>query len=1533
MNGSRFRHGTMNAVRVTLFAGIGLLLFLFQFVPTGPGRTPPIVSSPAPSPRVETSRAFHPLVSRSLDRPVPDPRPAPRSATGSADRPTWPDGWPSLVPVRSGPARQSANGIQTMGSGPIDLYVPATTDPSATDTEGDDDEADGEDDEDDELEMVRENDETSEQEVGRPEGGIPDGIDHVGEVGEVAGEDLYDDLPPRTGDEAADAEDENLERLGQMMRDRWEEDGDDAGEAPADPDPFGPDPAEVGDEADEADDAPPSDPFGPDPAPAEEEEDGDPGAGGEVPAEETAGDAQVPPPPGPGPGYTLFTPEGRPVSNVILSQPFFVELRVIEEEDPGTETLDVAVRDEDGNEQTIVLHRDEEGSGNGTVRFVTRDPVSLAGEWGRNVFSSPFSRYEGTVDELDIDLDETGGSAIVRLASRDNVTGGFSTFGVYGDQVQLGLKAVEQELDYIETYLRDERQVAEATANNEELPEELRSEARSWLERIDNHQRIVDAARRELENQELPMFKLVYASELLGLIKNHDPAGGPPVRDRIVPSRGTSSIGEALKRARNRLADYETKGIVPPVAMDVIEGYLLGTYSAFAHLTGGAAVFKLFEGTDEFGREGSRVAALVEIGALVALVWLPPKIVDYLAGGGELGMSVRFGRGNRGMTVDLNTPGATMLPGSALQGSGLRGRPPPDADLLVGQIRQRSRGGQARSGAEPVPARPGRVTAETAGGQLPYPGTRGANRGLPTSEVTYWRGRSGQRADEYLVQMDRVVTEARRRGVSDDAIEAALREARDRDVVDAVNFLEGRLEIEVAFREGERVFIGRPDRDLIQGFIDEGDDAISAAHLERMSTTDLDVLESVISKAHLKAKWEDLTPRERQFVESIVRRVDEGQDLASWKVADIDEMTITGPDGDVLVTGHQFEGVEPMFRQGDIEAILTVFGERVPGVRGGRSAGPPVRGIEQVITRPAGKRWGHLGEATVDEAFGNPGLPDDAWVHFGGSEIAEAVAQQGVRGLTGRSFWFRWGEIKNMTQGELRWKIGESATSGLSDLRTMVVAPEGAPIRSVPGNYGLKVEGVIDIPVTGGRVIVAPPDVAAGARTGAPASRPPRPLSSLDDYTDLVARQNAGETLDLSGIARPGIVTSVMEGKLGLGQGAGRWDNTRPDGWLDVFVRAETKIPDGIELRVLETGVSAEVVRTTNLLSSRGAAGTNPTLINAIVPEGSRWTRVQVRARDVRVRTSDTQRFVESEIARLRDEGVDVGLLEEALAPLAPIERMRVLRDPAARARALRTGVAEPPPAGPTRVVDPAADPAAFGGPSGRSGPGPIEAVFRSTGGSTGGVIEMFLVNHGDEDLRIRTEGLVLEPVDVDDPDDPRGARIEQIIEAATSGKTVPSPMPAGGGTALSLPPEWRGARVVRVVVDAYCLEFERTVPGAGEVFQLADRETQETHAPARSIVSASRALHQAGRLQPDTDPEDYYHSITQWAIWVNENSLDRAGFERDFVVHARRNVEAARQEWNDRVEAVVRSLMPGRWDDVTMVLRAAGLSVSSGSS
>ena len=138
-------------------------------------------------------------------------------------------------------------------------------------------------------------------------------------------------------------------------------------------------------------------------------------------------------------------------------------------------------------------------------------------------------------------------------------------------------------------------------------------------------------------------------------------------------------------------------------------------------------------------------------------------------------------------------------------------------------------------------------------------------------------------------------------------------------------------------------------------------------------------------------------------------------------------------------------------------------------------------------------RWGHLGKATVNQAFGRPNIADSAWVHFGSSTIRGRVAQNGVIGNGGRSYWVKWGEVKNMTQGELRWKIGESTVSGTSDLRVMVEAPQAATIREVPGNYGFRAEGVAEGAVQGGRIREAPAArlsaETAGGRLAYPSTR------------------------------------------------------------------------------------------------------------------------------------------------------------------------------------------------------------------------------------------------------------------------------------------------------------------------------------------------------------------------------------------------------------------------------------------------------------
>jgi hypothetical protein len=62
-----------------------------------------------------------------------------------------------------------------------------------------------------------------------------------------------------------------------------------------------------------------------------------------------------------------------------------------------------------------------------------------------------------------------------------------------------------------------------------------------------------------------------------------------------------------------------------------------------------------------------------------------------------------------------------------------------------------------------------------------------------------------------------------------------------------------------------------------------------------------------------------------------------------------------------------------------------------------------------------------------------------------------------------------------------------------------------------------------------------------------------------------------------------------------------------------------------------------------------------------------------------------------------------------------------------------------------------------------------------------------------------------------------------------------------------------------------------------------------------------------------------------QWSIWTAAEGFDRAGYEEAFVEHTRKNVEAAGQTWTPEIERQVRALVPGRWEDIQVVLSEAG--------
>ncbi|MEN8377051.1 MAG: hypothetical protein ABFS34_16625, partial [Gemmatimonadota bacterium] len=631
----------------------------------------------------------------------------------------------------------------------------------------------------------------------------------VGEIAEVAGDDLYDPLAdvydelvttgvgapadgfadgegadealaagqaeddaPAEGEaedeEFADeaAEDEALERLGDMIRERWrgqdEEPPDSLGDAPAEPDDAGENaPAdEVGEEAVPGDEAPdeegapddaaaadapgndapgdegapndaPDDPPAPDdapaaddaPAPADEAPDEEAApAGDDAPAADAPTDPAAAAAPSPVPGFIMWSPDGQPLDGVVLGEPFLMELRVFPDESGlrgrqgGLREFDfvnVTIRSEDGAEHWVRLHRQDEPSADGLVRFTAQEPISLEGTWRK---PDGVVLHDGTVDALDLDV---AGSEVLQVIT-PGVTGGATAVRVFGDPIEAELAMQERRLQEIEDILTDERRVAEAILADSAiaLHPELEAETRAWLERTERLLDIVDVAQQRIADTEHPVHKLRFANAYMSTILTSDRNGSVVIVEQVPPY---TQIADALERER-RVGEEDLRA----QAWRQATGYATLSYSLFAHGTLAAPVHQLIYGRDEFDREGSRVWAAVELGTGIAMVFLPgaiaSRITEWKAGGFSL--DIRLQR-----------------PGGASPGAGvIRSRP--------GQLAAITRRGADADAAypgvlrpTPKPPRPGgmgTLGAQTAGGQLPLPG-RGPRRGLDADDIQHWR--------------------------------------------------------------------------------------------------------------------------------------------------------------------------------------------------------------------------------------------------------------------------------------------------------------------------------------------------------------------------------------------------------------------------------------------------------------------------------------------------------------------------------------------------------------------------------------------------------------------------------------------------------------------------------------------------------------------------------------------------------------------------------------------------------------------------
>jgi hypothetical protein len=189
------------------------------------------------------------------------------------------------------------------------------------------------------------------------------------------------------------------------------------------------------------------------------------------------------------------------------------------------------------------------------------------------------------------------------------------------------------------------------------------------------------------------------------------------------------------------------------------------------------------------------------------------------------------------------------------------------------------------------------------------------------------------------------------------------------------------------------------------------------------------------------------------------------------------------------------------------------------------------------------------------------------------------------------------------------------------------------------------------------------------------------------------------------------------------------------------------------------------------------------------------------------------------------------------------------------------------------------------------------KVLVRSLGTLGSGAMELQVFGAEPGQERISAEGLVVEPVELGEA---MKQRLEEEVRALA------------------------GRNPITATLDAYCLDFLRQPPDLGTVFRIADQELQQRYAPLRDVLQAGRRLQEMGLLNPDSDPEEYFHSIRQWALWSVQEDLDLGSFGEAFVEHTRKNFETAGQPWTGEIEGLVRSLVPNRWQDVARILEEA---------
>jgi RHS repeat-associated protein len=127
---------------------------------------------------------------------------------------------------------------------------------------------------------------------------------------------------------------------------------------------------------------------------------------------------------------------------------------------------------------------------------------------------------------------------------------------------------------------------------------------------------------------------------------------------------------------------------------------------------------------------------------------------------------------------------------------------------------------------------------------------------------------------------------------------------------------------------------------------------------------------------------------------------------------------------------------------GQLTASLVLFGASLAG---GAFAADNLAAhgwYNPVFERPPTVTTPLMMGSSLGELFS--GVPDGAMVHVSPASL-ETLSTEGVRpSLSGKSYWFRWGDVKGMTLSQYRSLVGPLAAGGQEDANTFVFKlPDG----------------------------------------------------------------------------------------------------------------------------------------------------------------------------------------------------------------------------------------------------------------------------------------------------------------------------------------------------------------------------------------------------------------------------------------------------------------------------------------------------------